>query len=126
MERRSTLAPAVREARHGALAAIVAARRLELDLTQVEASELAGVTPRTLRSVEKGQNVTLDNLSAILASLGLHLEVHRGRAPATVAPAESLRTQYGLSNVTPAEHDDEEHGDREHEDHDRQQKGAEK
>lgn len=123
MERRSTLHPAVREARYGALAAVVTARRLELDLTQMEASELADVTPRTLRSVEKGHNVTLANLSAILTALGLHLEVHRGQAPVPVTASNTLRVQYALSNAVRPEHDGHEHDGHEHDGHDHQQDG---
>lgn len=122
MERRSTLHPAVRQARYGALAAIVAARRLELDLTQVEASELADVTPRTLRAVEKGQNVTLENLSAILAALGLHLEVHRGHAPAPVTPSASLGAQYELTDASRASEDAED--DQHDHEHENEQEGS--
>lgn len=107
MERRSTLPPAVRQAQYGALAAVVAARRLELDLTQVEAAELADVTPRTLRAVEKGQNVTLANLGSILAALGLHLEIHRGHTSPTVVPSPTLSAQYALAGDAAQDEQDE-------------------
>lgn len=46
-------------------------RRLQLGLTQEELSELAGVHPTYLGSVERGErNVCLENINALAKALG--------------------------------------------------------
>lgn len=69
------------------LAAAVRSRRRDLGLRQDEAADLAGVSERFVFAVEAGKGtVRLDKLVALLAALGLHLEVHRG-ADNQVRPA---------------------------------------
>lgn len=71
-----------------ALASAVRARRRQLGLRQDEAAELAGVSERFVFAVESGKDsVRLDKLTALLAALGLHLQVHRGGASGVRAPA---------------------------------------
>jgi y4mF family transcriptional regulator len=56
------------------------ARRKALNLTQVEASELAGVGVTTIIDIERGKaSVRLDRLVAVLSSLGLVLTLGTGR-----------------------------------------------
>lgn len=58
----------------GSFASDVRDRRRELDLTQADAAELAGVSERFVRLVESGkQSVRLDKLTALLDVLGLEL-----------------------------------------------------
>lgn len=68
------------------LARAVRLRRVSLGLRQDELADLAGVSERFVYAVEKGKaSVQLDKLVAVLAALGLHLEVHRGTAPRITA-----------------------------------------
>lgn len=64
------------------LADTVRARRRQLRLRQDELADLAGVSERFVYALEHGKtSVQLDKTVAVLAALGLHLEVHRGGAP---------------------------------------------
>lgn len=66
----------------GDLARTVRLRRVSLGLRQDELADLAGVSERFVYAVEKGKrSVQLDKLVAVLAALGLHLELRRGAAP---------------------------------------------
>jgi y4mF family transcriptional regulator len=61
------------------LAHQVRARRRELGLDQADLADLAGVSERFVYALESGKRtVQLDKLLAVLAALGLHLEIHRG------------------------------------------------
>jgi y4mF family transcriptional regulator len=52
------------------------ARRRGLGLTQDELSDLSGVSRRTISALENGKDsIQLDRLTAVLAILGLTLEV---------------------------------------------------
>jgi HTH-type transcriptional regulator/antitoxin HipB len=65
--------------RHDAFAHIVRARRRHLRLRQDELADLAGVSERFIYALENGKrSVHMDKVVAVLAALGLHLEVHRG------------------------------------------------
>ncbi|MCW2605290.1 MAG: acetyltransferase [Pseudonocardiales bacterium] len=67
--------------RSGTLADAVRTRRKELSLRQAELADLAGVSERFVYMVENGkQSVQLNKVTAVLAALGLHLEVQRGVA----------------------------------------------
>lgn len=57
------------------------ARRRDLDLTQQDAADLAGVSERFVRLAESGKpSVRLDKLVDLLDALGLELRAHlRGR-----------------------------------------------
>jgi y4mF family transcriptional regulator len=64
-----------------ALAAVVRARRRQLRLRQDELADLAGVSERFVYALEHGKkSVQLDKTVAVLAALGLHLELQRGGA----------------------------------------------
>ena len=64
-----------------AFAAAVRSRRRQLRLRQDELADLAGVSERFVYSLENGkQTVQLDKVIAVLAALGMHLELHRGSA----------------------------------------------
>ena len=57
-------------------------RRVSLGLRQDELADLANVSERFVYALENGKrSVQLDKLVAVLAALGLHLELHRGAAP---------------------------------------------
>ena len=65
----------------GALATTVRSRRRQLRLRQDEVADLAGVSERFVYALENGkQSAQLDKVIAVLAALGLHLELHRGGA----------------------------------------------
>jgi y4mF family transcriptional regulator len=66
----------------GDLARSVRRRRVSLGLRQDELADLAEVSERFVYSLESGKrSIQLDKLVAVLAALGLHLELHRGTAP---------------------------------------------
>ena len=72
-----------------ALAAVVRARRRQLRLRQDELAELAGVSERFVYALEHGKtSVQLDKTVAVLAALGLHLELRRGGARHIEADAD--------------------------------------
>ncbi len=57
----------------------VRARRQQLGLRQDDLADLAGVSERFVYALENGKrSVQLDKVLAVLAALGLHLELHRG------------------------------------------------
>lgn len=61
------------------LAGAVRARRRQLSLRQAELADLAGVSERFVYALEHGKkSVQLDKTVAVLAALGLHLELKRG------------------------------------------------
>lgn len=63
-----------------ALAAVVRDRRRALRLTQDEAAELAGVSAKFIRDVERGKgSVRLDKVQDLLDVLGLALRVELSR-----------------------------------------------
>ncbi len=63
------------------LGSAVRTRRRELGLRQVELADLADVSERFVHTVEAGKpTVQLDKVLAVLAAIGLHLELHRGAA----------------------------------------------
>lgn len=58
------------------LAGEVRARRLQLGLTQQDLADMAGVSERFVRFVERGKpSVQLDSLTALLETLGLELRI---------------------------------------------------
>lgn len=58
------------------LAETVRARRLAEHLTQADLADLAGVSERFVRSVERGKStIRLESLLAVLRTLGLDLAV---------------------------------------------------
>jgi HTH-type transcriptional regulator/antitoxin HipB len=57
-------------------------RRRDLGLRQGELADLAGVSERFVYALENGKrSVQLDKVIAVLAVLGLHLELRRGSSP---------------------------------------------
>jgi HTH-type transcriptional regulator / antitoxin HipB len=68
-------------AEHRTFADAIRVRRRYLKLRQDELAELAGVSERFVYALENGKrSVQLDKVTAVLAALGLHLELHRGGA----------------------------------------------
>ena len=60
-------------------------RRLELQLTQSDVADLAGLSRRTIVAVEQGRtSVTLARVLDVLGVLGLRLRLERGRDGDTV------------------------------------------
>lgn len=61
------------------LVEVVRARRRQLGLRQDELADLADVSERFVYALEHGKTtVQLDKVLAVLAALGLHLDVQRG------------------------------------------------
>jgi y4mF family transcriptional regulator len=57
-------------------------RRVSLHLRQDELADLAGVSERFVFALERGKrSVQLDKVVAVLAALGLHLQLQRGATP---------------------------------------------
>lgn len=97
LQRQSRQSAARRAAERGALAAIVAARRQELGLSQTELGDLAGVSYRIVHHLESGRSDTsLKRVVAVLETLGLHLTIERGAAP-EVRPGRELAAQLNLA-----------------------------
>jgi y4mF family transcriptional regulator len=74
-----------------AVAAEVRARRTALRLTQRDLADMAGVSERFVRFVERGKpSVQLDSLIAVLHTLGLELRIadRAGRAERSLAGQE--------------------------------------
>lgn len=94
-----------RVSQRGVLAAVVSARREELKLRQAELAELADCSTRFVHALESGKpTVQLDKLLAVLAVLGLHLEVERGHHPRGIAVGPQLGDQYELDTSDRAKH----------------------
>lgn len=71
------------------LAQTVRRRRVSLGLRQDELADLAEVSERFVYALESGKrSVQLDKLVAVLAALGLHLELRRGAAPWVTASTD--------------------------------------
>lgn len=102
LQRRSRATAAERARTRGPFAAVVTARRQELDLTQNELAELAGVARGPIIALEAGRTVSLDVLVAVLEVLGLHLELARGATPAGLSVNSDLTRQYDLARVDDA------------------------
>lgn len=97
LQRRSRRSAAERARSRGALAAILASRRQELDLTQGDLADLAGVARGGVVALEAGRTVSMDVLLSVLHVLGLHLELARGAA-SSVQVGPALVSQYGLDD----------------------------
>ena len=96
LQRQSRQSAAHRAAERGALAAIVAARRQELGLSQTELGDLTGVSYRIVHHLESGRSDTsLKRVVAVLETLGLHLTIERGAAP-EVRAGRDIATQFNL------------------------------
>lgn len=70
------LADIYREINRRKVAKTVKLKRTELDLTQGELADRAGITKQTVGSIERGDsNVSLDVLSAVMSVLGIGMEI---------------------------------------------------
>lgn len=78
------------------LAAVLAGRRLELDLSQEDLADLAGITRQTVVSLEAGRPASLEVVTGVLDVLGLRFEVVRGATPGGVGIHDDLAQQYGI------------------------------
>ncbi|MGL5811489.1 MAG: helix-turn-helix domain-containing protein [Nocardioides sp.] len=96
LQRRSRTDPIDDARERGVLPALLRARRRELDLSQVELGDLAGVSYRVVYNLEAGRTeVSVGRLVAVLETLGLHLSVDRG-ASSVVRAGDGLARHYGL------------------------------
>lgn len=69
------------DAPQSGLGPAVRARRRALHLRQQDLADLAGVSERFVFALENGkESIQLDKVLAVLATLGLHLELRRGAA----------------------------------------------
>ncbi len=58
------------------IAKVVKLKRIELDMTQAQLAEKAGITKQTVCNIESGDyNVSIDVLSAVMAVLGINLNI---------------------------------------------------
>lgn len=58
------------------IAELIWSRRKDLGLTQAEAAQLAGVSPRFVFDVENGkQTIAMDRLNLLLDALGLEMKI---------------------------------------------------
>ncbi|MCC7138146.1 MAG: helix-turn-helix transcriptional regulator [Planctomycetes bacterium] len=64
--------------------------RVLADLTQIELAERAGISDRTVRQLEDGDDVTLDTLRRVAAALGVAFDV-------LVAAHDVQRTRRGAA-----------------------------
>lgn len=97
LQRQSRQSAAQRAQEHGDLAAIVATRRQELGLSQIELGDLAGVSYRIVHHLESGRSDTsLKRVVAVLETLGLHLTIERGAAP-HVRASRDIAAQFNLA-----------------------------
>jgi transcriptional regulator with XRE-family HTH domain len=69
--------------------------RLSRNITQAQLAEEAGVSPRTIGRLEKGQGVSLDTFIRIIAALGIQQSLEGLLPDPTVRPIERV----GLSAV---------------------------
>lgn len=98
LQRQSRKPNAERARQYGHLAAVVAARRQELRLSQAELGDLAGVSYRIVHHLESGRTGTsLERVIAVLDTLGLHLAVELGGA-AQVRVGSDLARQFHLDD----------------------------
>ncbi len=111
LQRRSRVPAGDRAVERGPLAAVVAARRQELDLSQSELADLAGVARGPVVRLETGRPVSLETLFAILEVLGLHLHLVRGAVPDGISVSSDLAKQYSVAAVAGAAAVDEALGD---------------
>jgi y4mF family transcriptional regulator len=96
-QRRSRTPLHVRASDYGVIAALVTGRRDELGLRQEELADLAGCSTRFVHAVETGKpSVQLDKLLSLLATLGLHLEIHGETAESGVTASQELSEIYRL------------------------------
>lgn len=101
LQRKSRADIGKRAQERGALAALVVARRQELNLSQRELADLAGVSPRFVHALEAGgADVGLFRLVTVLETLGLHLTLERGGASDVIAGSE-LAQHFGLPPAQP-------------------------
>lgn len=98
LQRRSRASVATRARERGALAAVLAARRQELGLTQTELAELAGVARGPVVAAESGRSVSLEVLLALVQVLGLHLELARGSSKREVEISAELAAHFALDD----------------------------
>ncbi|NYD77740.1 helix-turn-helix transcriptional regulator [Arthrobacter cupressi] len=76
-----------------ALGSAVRSRRAALSLSQADVADLAGVSERFVRFVEQGKTtVQLEQLLAVLGTLGLELDVSTA-GPTSTAPPPEARQQ---------------------------------
>ncbi|MDO3385804.1 helix-turn-helix transcriptional regulator [Gilvimarinus sp. SDUM040013] len=66
--------------------------RLNLDLTQMEAAERAGVTRKAVLNAEKGK-ATLEVFVAIMLALGLEAQLNSFMPPPPVSPVQLAKLQ---------------------------------
>ena len=83
--------------------------RLSRNVTQVQLAEEAGVSPRTIGRLEKGQGVSVDTFIRVLIALGIQQNLEALLPDPTVRPierinvggAERKRARPGLSTEKP-------------------------
>jgi len=64
--------------------------RLSRNMTQVQLAEEAGVSPRTIGRLEKGQGVSVDTFIRILTALGIQQNLEALLPDPTVRPVERI------------------------------------
>lgn len=69
--------------------------RLSRNITQVQLAEEAGVSPRTIGRLEKGQGVSLDTFIRIMMALGVQQNLEALLPDPTVRPIERVGMSAG-------------------------------
>ena len=66
--------------------------RLSRNITQVQLAEAAGVSPRTIGRLEKGQGISLDTFIRVLKALGIQRSLAVALPDPAVRPVERIAT----------------------------------
>lgn len=66
--------------------------RLARNMTQAQLAEKAGVSPRTIGRLEKGEGVSLDTFIRVLMALGMERNLAAALPDPTVRPVERIET----------------------------------
>lgn len=66
--------------------------RLSRNITQVQLAEAAGVSPRTIGRLEKGQGISLDTFIRVLKALGIQRSLAAALPDPAVRPVERIAT----------------------------------
>ncbi len=69
--------------------------RLSRNVTQVQLAEEAGVSPRTIGRLEKGQGVSVDTFIRVLTALGIQQNLEALLPDPTVRPIERINVGGG-------------------------------
>lgn len=70
--------------------------RLSRNMTQIQLAKEAGISPRTIGRLEKGQGISLDTFIRVLAALGIQQSLAALLPDPTVRPIERINDSGGV------------------------------